>query len=78
MSIRSFPSSAHYEMLLRAQQSLNNVVPLLDAAEACGVDCQEYRQGHTYLADRTNAFLRKFFPDQITPPSPSGLPYGSD
>lgn len=78
MSLRTFPSPAHYEMLLRAQQSLNHVTPLIDAAEACGVDCQEYRQGHAYLADRTNAFLRQFFPDQITPPTGSGLPHGAD
>lgn len=71
--INTFPTSGHYEMLIRGQRSLNNVQPLISKAEACGVDCTEYKQGHAYLSDTINAFMREFWPDQLVPPSGSGV-----
>lgn len=68
----SFPSSAHYNMLMHGMRSLNEVTPLISKAEACGMDCTEYRQGHAYLQDTISRFLHEFFPDQITPPSEAG------
>lgn len=69
----SFPSTAHLDALRAGQSSLNNVLPLLDKAEACGLDCTEYRQGQATLRGRIDAYLREFFPDQIVPGDATGL-----
>lgn len=69
----SFPSSGHYDMLIRGQRALNNVRPTLEKAKKCGVDCSEYEQGLAYLSDTITAFLREYFPDQVVPPSGSGV-----
>lgn len=70
----SFPNTAHYEMLIRGQRALNDVKPLIESAERCGMDCQVYREGHGYLGDQIGAFLREFFADKITPGPPPGVP----
>ena len=70
----SFPSSIHRDILRKGQQSLNDVLPLIDVAEACGVDCQEYKQGEASLRNRINTYLTMFFPDQIIPGTPAGVP----
>lgn len=70
----SFPTPAHYEMLTRAQRSLADVVPIIAKAEACGVDCQQFREGHAYLSDTITRFIREFYPDAIRPPTGTGIP----
>lgn len=69
----TFPNRSHYEMLMRGQRALNDAGPLIAKAEACGVDCAEYKQGFAYLSDTIAAFIREFFPNQIVPPSGSGV-----
>lgn len=70
----SFPTPVHYEMLLRAQRSLADVSPKIAKAEACGIDCRQYKEGHAYLSDTVARFIREYFPDQIQPPTGTGLP----
>lgn len=69
----SFPTSSHYQMLINAQRTLNDALPKIDKAEECGIDCTEYRQGHAYLADQVERYLRAYFPDQIVPPDGTGI-----
>lgn len=71
---QSYLNSGHHELLRKAQRDLSEMIPLMDAAEECGVDCQQYREGHAYISGRINDFLRVFFPDQVVPPDGSGLP----
>lgn len=58
-------NSNHLDLLRSAQRSLNEALPLIDRAEACGLDCQEYRQGHAALSDRVARYITHFFPGQI-------------
>lgn len=70
----TFPSTAHLEQLRNSQRSLNNALQLIDAAEACGIDCQEYRQGHQALSQQTSALIGRFFPDKVVGDNGSGVP----
>ena len=74
MSEISFPTPAHYEMLTRAQRTLHEVAPKIAKAESCGIDCQEFREGHQYLSDTVHRFLGVYFPDALQPPTGTGLP----
>ncbi len=67
-------STAHSELINRGLQSLANALPIIEAAEKAGVDCTEYRQGHAEMLRRFHQYRASFFPDQITPPLPSGVP----
>jgi hypothetical protein len=60
-------------MLMRARRGLADVPTKIAKAEACGVDCQEYKQGYAYLSGTIDAYLREFFPGQIVPPTESGV-----
>lgn len=66
--------SGHLELLRKTQRQLNDLLPLMDAAEACGVDCDQYRNGHAYLAARTQQYLERFFPDEYVQPDESVSP----
>jgi hypothetical protein len=74
--MNSFPSSSHLDLLRKGQQSLNAARPLIDTAEACGVDCTQYRQGVASLNDRIDTYIRRFFPDQIIPIDGTGVQRG--
>lgn len=65
---------AHLEQLRNAQRSLNNALQLIDKTEACGIDCQEYRQGHQALSGQATALINAFFPDQAPGGSVPGVP----
>lgn len=73
-SSNSFPSTGHLELLVKAQESLSRVTPLIDKAEACGIDCTEYRDGVAYMGKKIDSFRSNFFPDQILPPDGSRVP----
>lgn len=69
----NFPNSGHLDLIVRGEQSLSKVLPLIDAAEAAGVEVQQYRQGHEELRRRLAAYRAHFFPDHTVPPSGSGV-----
>ena len=73
-SVRSFPSSVHRELAHRALKGVSNASTLIDKAEACGIEVAQYRQGCEYIDGVARNFLREFFPDQVLPPHPSGVP----
>ena len=37
-------NKTHLELVKRAQRSLHDIRPLMDDADACGVDCQVHRK----------------------------------
>lgn len=69
----TFPSDTHYQLLINAQRELDQILPLLEKAEACGMDCQEFRQGHAAMSGQIGAWLRNFFPDKLNPPTGTGI-----
>ena len=71
-------TNAHYDMLLRAERSLSDAIPLIQKAKDVGVDTSEFEEGHAFMADRLARYRRTFFPDQVTGSNPSGVPmYGN-
>jgi hypothetical protein len=71
----AFPGPQHLELMRAGQRSLNAALPLIDNAEACGLDCTEYRQGYRALQDRIGNYIARFFPDQAIPiPGTEGQP----
>lgn len=52
----------HYDMIEATLQRLGQLTDHLDAAEACDVDCQEFREAQRYYIERLNKFKAKFFP----------------
>jgi hypothetical protein len=69
----TFPGPAHYEVATRGLRSLSNASNLINKAEACGVDCQQYRQGHEYLGSFLTKYINQFHPDRIVPPDGTGV-----
>lgn len=59
----SFPNSNHLELIRQGQRSLADAQPLLDTAEACGLDCQQYRAGVQELGRRLALYQARLFPD---------------
>jgi hypothetical protein len=67
-------TTAHGELINRGLQALANALPIIEAAEKAGVDCTEYRQGHAEMQRRLMSYRGQFFPNQVTPPLPQGVP----
>jgi hypothetical protein len=65
---------AHGDLITRGLRSLTDAVPIIDAAEASGVDVSEYRAGHAEMLRRFQAYQANFFPNQVVPPLPQGVP----
>lgn len=46
--------------LQQSQRELIDILPEIDNAEACGVECQEYRRIHSEAMDRIEQLLARF------------------
>jgi hypothetical protein len=55
---------ADYETLVRVERDLNEMLPLLDKADSCGVDCAVFRQQRDDLAKQLSLIKQHF----MTPP----------
>jgi hypothetical protein len=51
------------ELCLRCLRSLHDLMPVLDRAEACGIDCQRYRA----IADEETRILEAIRANFMTP-----------
>jgi hypothetical protein len=69
----SFPTDQHYAMLCRGEECLSHVLPIIDQAKACGMDCGEFLAGYEYIKDRLSRYRAAFFPDKVTPPTGAGV-----
>jgi len=52
--------------LQQAQRDLQSILPDIDGAEACGIECQQYRQTHQEAMDRIEQLLTHFGPNTAT------------
>lgn len=64
----------HFDLLSKAARDLHDIIPEIEKAELCGVDCQEFRSGHAYLSDRVSKFLSIYFPHGGNPAVDPGVP----
>lgn len=52
--------------LQQAQRDLQDILPDIEGAESCGIDCQQYRQTHSEAMERIEALLTNFGPGVAT------------
>ena len=55
--------SKEYDGLLEAERQLTAILPDIDAAESCGIECQEYRRQHREALDQIQMIKLKFGPE---------------
>lgn len=55
-------TQVHYDAIEAALRRLADLPDIIDAAELCDVDCQEYRSMHAMLLDKLQRIRDKFFP----------------
>ena len=72
--MNTFPGPAHYELASRGERPLAKAAELIQKGEACGLDCTQFREGYGYIRTFLDNFKREFFPDQVMPPTGSGVP----
>lgn len=54
----------HYDDLKAAQRTIHDVLPVMDKAEACGMECREFRDRAKYLSEMLSLIEKEF----MTPP----------
>lgn len=59
-------TSEDWRHLQDAQKRLNDLLPIMDKAENCGIECQTFREVARDLLERLTAIQREF----MTPPPP--------
>ena len=57
-----------FARLKSAQRKLHDLLPLLDKAERCGVECDQFRALSSAIGDQLIAIEREFFADQQPQP----------
>lgn len=53
----------HFDAVDAALQRLGTLLPVIEDAELCDVDCQEYRRAHAFYIDKFQKIKQKFFPN---------------
>jgi len=60
---------ADFDRLKSAQRKLHDLQPLLDKAEKCGVECQQFRQLSAVISEQLTAIEREFMSGrEVKPP----------
>lgn len=57
-------SRADYQAILEGERVLHDTLPLIESAEACGMECQAFREIYKFTQDKFAALKQHFF----TPP----------
>lgn len=52
-----------YAKLLETERELHDILPEMDKAEECGIECQEYRRLHREAMERIEKIKINFGPD---------------
>lgn len=52
----------HYDALMNANQLAEALPDVMKKAEACGVDCQAYKEGLQMALERLDAIRKTWFP----------------
>ena len=55
-------SNEDYASILQAERQLHDILPDIDNAEECGVECQEYRRVHAEYMQQIEKLKAKFGP----------------
>lgn len=50
----------HFDLLKDAQRKLADLLPLMDKAERCGIECAQFREVAGELGRRFESFEREF------------------
>jgi hypothetical protein len=53
---------SHRREITKAMKRIHLLMPLVDKAERCGVECQEFRATLSYLYGQFDQLLKNFFP----------------
>lgn len=53
-------TEAMIDDIKRGQRELHDLLPLIDSAEACGIECHQHRELHNFLSERLAALLKHF------------------
>lgn len=56
-------TNEQHASLIKAERDLHDVLPDMDKAEECGIDCQEFRRLHGEAMERIEALKRNFGPN---------------
>jgi hypothetical protein len=68
---KSYLSQAHIDALKQAERDLHDLLPEIDRAEACGIDCSDIRQGFEFLKQRITQYLSHYGSDESNIPGVS-------
>jgi hypothetical protein len=52
----------HLELIRTNQRRLHDLLPILDKAEAVGVDTSQARAVHSAMSEKFTQYMREFFP----------------
>ncbi len=56
-------TAEHYDAIEAALRRLADLPGVIDSAQLCDIDCQEYRQAHAYFLERLTKLKQHFFPN---------------
>lgn len=56
-----------FAKLLEAERLFHDILPEMDAAEECGIDCQEFRRLREEMMGQIDAMKRNFGPNAQLP-----------
>jgi len=73
-SASKYLDSSHLAVLRQAQRALADLIPEMDKAEQCGVDCTEFRNGHAFIRDKVDQYISTYFPGPFDPASGPPVP----
>lgn len=52
-----------FAKLLQAERDLHDILPEMDKADECGIDCQEFRRLHSEMMDNIAGLKKNFGPN---------------
>jgi hypothetical protein len=61
MAFKSPLTRAQYDELKKAERIVLDTLPMIDAAEQCGIECQQYRGMVQSLMEQMSAIQTQFF-----------------
>lgn len=64
-SASKYLNNSHLALLQQSQRQLADLIPEMDRAEQCGIDCTDFRNGHTFIQDKVATYLATYFPDTL-------------
>lgn len=57
-------TAKHWDLLQSAKRDLHDALPIMDKAESCGTDCQEFRHIHSEILRNLELIEQHFMPSK--------------